>query len=125
MAYLYVVAPGRYRLLSSLQVHGSAPLVALLERLKQLDSPDPSLAPYEAEADYVTVAPMRLRPIKLALKGPPGPGWRMTLPRDLPPLGTAEVGQHLSLLFSQGYPELWSADRFNRGHESPFDDQQT
>jgi len=113
-AWLFVIAPGRYRLLSLHQVQGSEQLRAVLESFHDTVLADPS----ESDADPAAALPLRLIPTAVS---PRGPGWRVRLPKEAIMLADPnEDSSHAYLLFSSGYPEIWLPDVARRAVHSPL-----
>jgi hypothetical protein len=117
-AWLLLIKPGRYRLLSAGDVGKSDSLHELAERINNPENDDASREPFEAESDEVAALVLRLIPTHLS---PKGPGWRLTLPRNSPLLGNLDDGVRVTLLFSEGYLELWMADFRDKALSIPLD----
>lgn len=102
-AWLLVLESGRYRLLPDAAAKESGPIRRLLERMNAPDEAEAEVEPFEADTAPDAALVARLLPATLSPKGPPG--WRLTLPRDLPELGESD---EMALLLHRGYLEVWS-----------------
>ncbi len=117
-AWLVVVGVGRYRLLSLDQVNASPLLKQLRMRIEIAAPPEPETGPINVESPQMAALAARLFPATLSHGEV---GWRITLPKDLPPAGAIKYGSNLVLLFSQGYLELWTVETLSRSLETPLD----
>jgi hypothetical protein len=107
-AWLLLVEPGRYRLLSEEQVE----MDPELEPLRQLILDGASAAitePTRAQEGTQAAKVARLVPISIAH---PKPGWRISLPRELDAFLPSECNpKALSILLcTDGYWEIWYTD---------------
>lgn len=118
-AWLLILQPGRFRLLSHGQVEASDRLRQVLERITNPDESGDD-DPAHAESQELAALAARLVPAKVSPKGPRG-GWRLTSPLGLFPAGATKSGTILYLLMSEGYLELWFEDLLNRALEIPLD----
>lgn len=114
-AWLLVLEPGRYRLLSPEQVQMSSQLRSLLELNTEIGSVDASVDPIDAET--AEAAAMRTRLWPTTLNPHSGGAWRLTLPTHLPPI--LKNGVIVYVLSSDGYVEVWSAECWIRATAHP------
>jgi hypothetical protein len=120
-AWLLMIRPGRYRLLSREQVDSSVRLKALAEQIYNPPEPDPETEPFEAESSASAALSARLLPARLS---PRGPGWRLTIPKNalgLVRYETVDIDNTLFLLFSDGYLEVWSPEAVADAAAAPPD----
>jgi hypothetical protein len=119
-AWLFVVKFGRYRLLFPDQVEASETFAAILERGKGSDAVD-HRTPFEAVPSALVALGARLQPVTLCFKGPPGAGWRLVVPRELP--GRAmQVGESVYLFLSDGYLEVWQEEEAAEAMARPLEE---
>jgi hypothetical protein len=107
-AWLFVIEPGRYRLLSDEQVQ-SDPQLDLVRGLLLEGKPSSAAVPSHLQPLREAAVVARLLPITLAEhKG----SWRFPFPKELEAVGPIG-GNHkdVSILFSsEGYVEIWNTD---------------
>jgi hypothetical protein len=106
-AWLYVLEPGRYRLLSDLEVEGDPQL----EPLRTLVLQDQNMAPGKASATH---SPQRgasiARLIPVTVENHKG-SWRMPWPEEAAALCPDNCNPRtLAFLMPHGYLEIWYAD---------------
>jgi hypothetical protein len=115
--WLFIISPGRYRLLSDEQVQNDSQL----EPLRSLILEQRSVAtdPTSAEAPERAAMVARLAPVQIT---PPGPVWRIALPKAFgifapPGCDRTAVSVLLSL---EGYLEIWYTDVLRTAVFSPL-----
>jgi hypothetical protein len=111
-AWLFLMGPGRYRLLSDDQVQSDPQLEPIRQLILEGASSamtEPTRSGEPEEAAMVA----RLVPISIAH---PKPGWRISLPRELDAFVPRECNpKTLSILLSpEGYWEIWYTDTLRR-----------
>jgi len=108
LAWLFLVAPGRYRLLSDEEVQGNSHLQPV--RMVVLDGKvETTTEPTYREALKDAALVARLVPVTVAH---PKPGWRISLPRELDAFVPPDCNpKKISILLSlEGYWEVWYTD---------------
>jgi hypothetical protein len=103
---------GRYRLLTEQDFERNPRLRELRDLVDQSDDESAEVSGVRLESAETASLNARLLPTLLSPKGPPG--WRLSIPAELPPEGTGDEGATLYLLLSKGGLELWSKDRFEQ-----------
>lgn len=119
-AWLLLIEPGRYRLLSQAQAEESTRLKEAIKRQSDPQDPDPEVEPFHAEDSTSAAVAARLSP---AVLSPLGPNWRLKLPDD--PMGLfRQVAEHSRekafVLFSDGYLEVWSREHLLEAVQAPL-----
>jgi hypothetical protein len=106
-AWMVVGNPGRCRLLSSVEFEGDASCKALRDAIDAAAGrPIGSLIEFDDEP----FAAMGLRLLSIEIT-PPGPGWRMTLPRELAAIMEIRPKESsVAFLFPQQRIELWTLE---------------
>ena len=118
-AWLLLLSPGRFRLLSDRQVKGHPhlePVRSLITEENFPDLTDPTLA----EEPWRAVIVAKLLPASIT---PPGPVWRISFPRGFEVFVPPDCDRKaLSLLFSlEGYLEIWYTDLLKKTVFHPLD----
>lgn len=117
-AWIYVIEPGRYRLLSEADVERSATLKRVIQRITEAPDPDEDDDPFEAQ-DSASAAVVGLV-LRVKLLHTKGVGWRLQIPRNSYPFASQAGHSGFYVLFSQGYLELWTLESLNHAmHEAP------
>ncbi len=117
-AWLFVIQPGRYRLITVADVERSASFRVISDRITNTDPPNESADPWEAEGSVYAGSSARLVPVSLSFTK--GPGWRLFLSKQSYPMVSLGSEGRVFALFSEGYLELWSPDLLNRVLEEPL-----
>jgi hypothetical protein len=104
-AWLLLGGPERCRLLSETEVDADHSLQSLRERIAaEANISGENLIEFRDEAS--TALAVRLLAIEIT---PPGPGWRLTLPREIAAIMDIRPGEtDLAALFTQNHIELWT-----------------
>ena len=117
-AWLYVVEPGRYRLLSEADAERSSTIKQVIEKIADAARPTPGDDPSEAESSPSAAVNALL--VHASLSFTKGPGWRLHIRSHSYPIANLPEERGFFLLFSQGYLELWTAENLNRAlHLAP------
>ena len=108
-------------MLSREQVDSSLRLKNVADQIYNPPEPDPETEPFEAESSAAAALSARLLPTRLS---PRGPGWRLTIPKNV--LGlvryeTVDADNIVYLLFSDGYLEVWSPEALGDAAAAPLD----
>lgn len=119
-AWLYVVEPGRYRLLTDEDAQRSSELRRVLERIAASDRSGPNDNPFEAESS--TSAAVTAILLRVNLSFTRDVGWRLYVPSHSYTVSTLPEGRGLFLLPSEGYLELWTTDHLTRALERASDE---
>ena len=107
-AWLYVIEPGRYRLLSEADVDRSNALKRAIQRMATPQRPDPNADPFEAEtSDLASVSALAIR-VKLSYAD--RVGWRVNIPTHSYPIASLVGERGFFLLLSEGYLEFWTIE---------------
>lgn len=111
-AWLLLLSPGRYRLLTDEQVQSDLQLDSVRSLVLEGKSPaptEPTLAEEPARAAIVA----RLLPTAIS---PQGPNWRISFPKAFDPFVPPECDpKEFSILLSlEGYWEIWYRDMLRR-----------
>jgi hypothetical protein len=116
-AWLLVAAAGRCRLLSSPEFEGDASCRSLQASIDAESGQSAgSLVEFRDEASVVLG--LRLLPIEIT---PPGPGWRLTLPRALAAIMQIEPKKSsVALFYSQAHIEIWTLDTLRASMAVPL-----
>jgi hypothetical protein len=113
--WLLMLLPGRFRLLSDPEVEKDPRLREI--RSVIVGGPEVSDTPpsvFEPSEQAASIG--RLIPATLA---PPGPSWRLTLPKQISI--EDENRRRVVLMFSMGYMEIWFLDIYNAAIAAPLD----
>jgi hypothetical protein len=115
--WIVVGGPGRCRLLSSAEFEGDKGCLALKAAIDaELDQPTGSAI--EFRDDALAVLGVRLIPIEIA---PPGPGWRITLPRCLIEITRIRPGESsVALIFFHEHVEIWTLETLRAATAVPL-----
>jgi hypothetical protein len=118
--WILLIAPGRHRLLSDVQVEGDIQLESIRELILK-GKTDFVAQPHQAESSGRAAIVATLFPASVALHKQ---SWRISLPRELKVFAPADCDLNsFSVLFSlDGYLEIWYTDVlrkavFNRPNE--------
>lgn len=115
-AWLLVMAPGRYRLVTKTPEEDSD-LSRLIQYWKELGETGSALDVIDSSR-----AAMRARVIAIVVSPPP-PGWRISLPKALLALVPKTEDRSRVLVFPvAGCIEFWFPDTFKRFGSTPFSD---
>jgi hypothetical protein len=116
-AWLFLIEPGRYRLLSDEDVQKDIQL----EPVRALALQDKSIAlsqPSDARPIRDAAIVAKLIPITVGFHNG---SWRVLLPEDLGALAPADTDTRaLSSLMPEGYLEIWYSDVLRRALDSPW-----
>ncbi|SRR5258708_3913250 len=113
--WLLGLVPGRFRLLSDLEVEQSQKLREL--RAAIIDGPsDTAPDPTAFESNELAALVGRLIPTTLS---PPRPSWRLLVPKQILPQDKSK--KTIVLLFSLGYLEVWNLETYNAALAQPLD----
>ena len=116
-AWLYLIEPGRYRLLSDRDVEADPLLEPIRSRILQEHSPmysQPTHAtPTRAAADVARLTPITID----SHKG----SWRIPFGEELASLAPTNCNpRSLSVLMPDGYLEIWYTDVLRKALSSPW-----
>jgi hypothetical protein len=116
-AWLVVGRPGRCRLLSSVEFEGDASCRALRDAIKrEADRPTPDAIEFDDEPS--AVLGLRLLSVEIT---PPGPGWRLTLPRALAAIMGVHAGESsVAVPFLRDRIEIWTLEVLRAGVAVPL-----
>jgi hypothetical protein len=103
--WLVVGGSGRFRLLSSAEAEGDAGCQSLRDEIDaEAGRPIGSAIEFSDEAS--ALVGLRLLPVEIA---PPGPGWRLTLPRAIAMIMGIRPKEHIfAVLPTKGHIEFWT-----------------
>jgi hypothetical protein len=115
--WLLLGGPGRCRLLSSKEVDNDASCRSLRAAVDaELDRPTGNLLEFRDEASVVLG--LRLQPVEIT---PPGPGWRLALPRALASIMQIRPKESsVALLFIQEHVEIWTLETLRASMTTPL-----
>ena len=121
-AWILLVAPGRYRLLSDEQVQNHPrlePVRSLILERKSASASEPT----QAEAMGRAALVVRLLPTTIT---PPKPGWRIAFPKAFDPFAPPECDRKaFSVLFSlEGFLEIWYTDVLRKAVSLPLESRE-
>ena len=119
--WLFLVTPGRYRLLSDAQVQGDAQLEPV--RMLILEGkPAILMEPTYAEDPKRASLAAKLVPVQIS---PPGPAWRISFPKAFDAFTPPDCDRKaFSIILSlEGYVEIWCTDLLRKA-VVPFGTQQ-
>jgi hypothetical protein len=121
-AWLLLLSPGRYRLLTDEQVQSDPHLEPVRSLILEGKSPVPT-EPTLAEEPTRAAIVARLLPTTIS---PQGPNWRISFPKAFDPFVPPECdAKEFSILFSlEGYWEIWYRDVLRRAVVLPLGSQQ-
>jgi hypothetical protein len=112
VAWLYVIEPGRYRLLCEADVERSSALKRTIQRMNDAQRPDPNEDPFEAEGpELAAVGALTIR-VKLSFTQ--RVGWRVNIPTHSYPIASLAGERGFFLLLSEGYLEFWTFEVLTR-----------
>jgi hypothetical protein len=108
LGWLWLLTPGRYRLLSNEQVQSDPKLEAIRELLLQGTPITPTEATVAEKSERAAVV-ARLAPVLIAAPSTGGPNWRIPFPKLFGEFVPAECNPiAFTILFSpEGYFEIW------------------
>jgi hypothetical protein len=107
-AWLYVIEPGRYRLLSEADVDHSNALKRAIQRITTPQRPDPNADPFEAESsELASVGALAIR-VKISYAD--RVGWRVNIPTHSYAIASLAGERGFFLLLSEGYIEFWTTE---------------
>jgi hypothetical protein len=110
--WLYVVEPGRYRLLSEEDLKRSEMLSQVLERVTRPEEPDQSQDPADAESSSSAVTGALLVPASLSFNRISR--WRLAISKHAYPMTVMINQRQVIVMFSEGYLEIWAPDTLDR-----------
>ena len=115
--WLLIGGPGRCRLLSSAEFESDPGCLSLRAAIDaEPDRPAGSLIEFRDEASVVLG--LRLQPVEIA---PPGPGWRLPLPRSLAAIMEIRPKESsVALLFIQDHIEIWTLETLRASVSTPL-----
>lgn len=116
-AWLLVGGPGRCRLMSSAEFEKD-PGCLSLQAAVEAEADHPAESGIEFRDETLVALGMRLFPIEIA---PPGPGWRLTLPRTLAAI--MQISPQVSsvaLLFADEQMEIWTLETLRASVAPPL-----
>ena len=106
-AWLLVGSPGRCRLLSNAEFEEDAGCQSLKASI-EAEETRPAASIMEFRDDALVALGLRLVPVEIA---PPGPGWRLTLPRALTAIMQIRPKESsVAVLLRQAHIEIWTLD---------------
>jgi hypothetical protein len=114
--WLLVAEIGRYCIFCEHDFERNARLRELRDKMNQQKEADDELENRLESAEAASLS-ARLLPTVLS---PKGPGWRLSIPADLPPIGTAEEGTIMYLTVSRERLEIWSRHRLDQLLQTPI-----
>ncbi len=116
-ARLVVGSAGRCRLLSLAEFEGDAGCRALRDAIEaEADRPTSGAAEFDDEDS--AVLGLRLLSVEIT---PPGPGWRLALPRALAAImGVQPKESSVAVLFLQDRIEIWTLETLRAGVATPL-----
>lgn len=119
-AWLLLGRFGRHRLLSLQDVASNPDLEELRNRISALES-EPARGPLVFEDDEKATIASRF--FEVDLRWSAAHGWRLTLPSVTINLWRIQKGNnHVAILLSQGYIEIWSMDTLQAAFNIPLTD---
>ena len=118
-AWLLVVEPGRYRVLSADSAQKSEVLAEAVQRVLDPEPEDHSIRLHQTESSQSAALSARLLHTSIS---PKGPRWRLVLPKDLVFEEESRPGTAFYVLFSQGFLEIWLSDRLRSAMSTPLEE---
>jgi len=115
--WLLIGSPGRCRLLSATEVDSDANFQSLRARIAaELNAPSTNALEFH---DEVSVA-LALRLVSVQIT-PPGPGWRLTLPKPIATIMQIRPGESdVAALVLQDHIELWTIETLRSSVATPL-----
>jgi len=114
--WLLIVGPGRSRLLSSTEFDRDPGCRSLLATVAEIDQQTGSLIEFRGDPS-VTLG-LRLQQVEIA---PPGPGWRLTLPKTLAMIMQIRPKEgSVALLLVQEHIEIWTVETLRASMAVPL-----
>jgi hypothetical protein len=113
--WLLVAEIGRYCVLLEKDFQRNEPLRELRERIYQ--SGEVSVTEVRIATAETASWSARLLPTVLS---PKGPGWRLSVPAEMPPEGLSDEGTVVYLTVSDGRLEMWSKQRLEELLRAPI-----
>jgi hypothetical protein len=110
--WLYVIQPGRYRLLSEEDLKRSEAISQILERVTSLEEPDQGQDPADAEGSTSAAAGALLVPASLSFNKKSG--WRLAISKHTYAMRAMISQRRVIIMFSEGYLEIWTPDTLDR-----------
>ena len=115
--WLLVGSPGRCRLLSGNEVD-TDPNLRSLQASIDSEVKTPNSNALEFRDDTLLALGLRLLRIEIT---PPGPGWRITLPKPLAAIMQIRPKEsEVALLFIQGHIEIWNMENLRKSVTTPL-----
>jgi len=113
---LLVITPGRYRLLRRPTRAAAGDLSKILHKIEEVELAGDILESAENNAQAAIAA----RLIR-CIASPPGPGWRITVPKEARKLAAEkEQASFVFLLIVSGFVELWFPDTLRKAVSVPI-----
>jgi hypothetical protein len=115
--WLIVGSPGRCRLVHSSDFESDSSCLSLRNAIDEETAREPGSL-IEFRADSLVALAMRLLPIEVT---PPGPGWRLAIPRELGAImGILPNETSVALLLVDKHIEIWSLETLRSSTETPI-----
>jgi hypothetical protein len=115
--WLLIGGPGRCRLLSSAEFESDPGCLSLRAAIDaEPDRPAESLIEFRDEASVVLG--LRLQPVEIT---PPGPGWRLALPKTLAAIMQIRPKESsVALFYLQEHIEIWTLELLRASATTPL-----